>query len=48
MYSLTLLKFSKNPYGRKREGGGNTHYDLGVTTPSVEVNGSVEYMVPSV
>nr|XP_024363552.1 RNA-binding protein with multiple splicing-like isoform X3 [Physcomitrium patens] len=42
------IQFSKNPYGRKREGGGNTHYDLGVTTPSVEVNGSVEYMVPSV
>jgi hypothetical protein len=39
-------KFSKNPYGRKREGA-NTHYEPGVTmAPGVEGNGGADHAVP--
>ena len=38
--------FSKNPYGRKREGA-NPHHDPGVTmAPGVEGNGGAENTVP--
>lgn len=48
-----MSKFSKNPYGRKREGAGSTIHDPGVVhmttmAPAVEANGGVEHTaVPS-
>lgn len=53
MCTLTILgaslnqtsTFSKNPYGRKREGA-NTHHEPGVTmAPGVEANGGAEHAV---
>ncbi|KAG0555439.1 hypothetical protein M758_12G171100 [Ceratodon purpureus] len=40
------IQFSKNPYGRKREGA-NTHHEPGLTmAPGVEGNGGAEHTVP--
>lgn len=47
------IQFSKNPYGRKREGAASTLHESGVqmtTTipmvPAVDVNGGVDHTVP--
>jgi len=37
---LSQSTFSKNPYGKKREGGLNTHHESRVTmAPGIEANG---------
>lgn len=50
--ALTPSKYSKNPYGRKREGGAGAQHDTeapGVSSaPGVEVNGGLDHGLPPV